>query len=217
MYNSPQPLVATTTAITCGLVLAVYWGAVLVKGIKLSRKIGKDPNFVPRERTGQWMRLVWAPTVLAWCVQPWIAGLIPATSHHWLLARLLNIRSLPVQILAVVGTLAAIAALWATFICWHRMGRSWRIGIDPGETLELIVRGPYQYVRHPIYALSIALMLAVLAVVPTPLMLITAAVHITMLQVEARREEQYLISTHGQKYQDYRHAVGRFFPKFRAS
>ena len=50
-------------------------------------------------------------------------------------------------------SLAGGAATVMTFVCWRRMGRSWHIGIDPGEKLALVSTGPYRYVRHPIYAL----------------------------------------------------------------
>ena len=31
------------------------------------------------------------------------------------------------------------------------MGRSWRMGIDPAEKTSLVTRGPYRWMRHPIY------------------------------------------------------------------
>ena len=94
------------------------------------------------------------------------------------------------------------------------MGKSWRMGIDPHEKTRLIVSGPYAYVRHPIYALSSVLMVASFVAVPTIPMLIVAIVHCGLLQWEARREERYLLSVHGQAYQDYLAHVGRFIPKF---
>ena len=207
-------LIVSMTTFVCACVLVVYWGTVAVKARRLARKIGKDPNVIPRETVGRWMRLIWAPTVAAWCVQPWLAVFGVGWRTVWL-GRLLK----PVQpvavLAAIMGSLLAVVALILTMLCWRRMGLSWRIGIDPGERTELVVQGPYRLVRHPIYALSILLMLGVVLTIPTALMLVTAGIHIIMLQIEARREETYLLKIHGPQYGRYKEAVGRFIPRFR--
>ena len=208
------PLIVSMTALVCACVLAVYWGTVAVKARRLARKIGKDPNVIPRETVGRWMRLIWAPTVAAWCVQPWLAAFDVGRGTFWL-GRLLKPVQLASVVGAIIGSLLAVVALILTIICWRRMGLSWRIGIDPGERTELVVQGPYRLVRHPIYALSILLMLGVVLAIPTPLMLVTAGIHIIMLQIEARREETYLLKIHGSQYGRYRETVGRFIPRFR--
>jgi protein-S-isoprenylcysteine O-methyltransferase Ste14 len=107
----------------------------------------------------------------------------------------------------------AFAALYGTLICWRKMGRSWRMGIDPGEKTQLVFTGAYAYVRHPIYALSSLLMLASVTAVPAPLMMAVAAIHLCFLQWEARREERYLVQLHGTDYSTYLSNVGRFVPK----
>ena len=40
-------------ALVAAVAVTVYWGAVLVKLVRLGRKLGKDPNALPRERVGQ--------------------------------------------------------------------------------------------------------------------------------------------------------------------
>ena len=202
-------------ALACGVELAVYWGTVLVKSWRIASKIGKDPNMVPRERVGQWMRVLWGPAVLAWCIQPWLFGLAAGFGRGqppWILASVAG-TGLMARLLAAAGAGGGAVCLGLTFICWRQMGRSWRIGIDPGEKTELVVRGAYRFVRHPIYSLSMFLMIGTVLAVPTPLMFLTALVHISMLQVEARREEGYLIKLHGSHYEKYRQTVGRFLPR----
>ena len=41
-------------------------------------------------------------------------------------------------------------------------------------------------------------------------MLITAALHTALMQIEARREEKYMLRAHGETYRDYLKSVGRF-------
>ena len=193
-------------ALIIGIVTTAYWGRVLRLVYKMRRQTGRAANFRPAERLGQWLRVIWYPAVVVWVVYPYFA-----------FAR----RSLPAfanplcksEPLAWLAAAVAVAAFIATLICWKKMGKSWRMGIDPGEKTQLIVSGPYAYVRHPIYALSSALMLATLVIIPSPLMLAAGLAHLLLLQWEARREEKYLAVHHGQAYLDYCRKVGRFLPR----
>jgi protein-S-isoprenylcysteine O-methyltransferase Ste14 len=97
------------------------------------------------------------------------------------------------------------------------MGKSWRMGINPQEKTQLIVSGPYAYIRHPIYAIQSLMLLASMLLLPSPLMLIACILMITFLQWEARREEKYLVIHHGDGYRDYCKQTGGFLPRsFRA-
>lgn len=113
-----------------------------------------------------------------------------------------------------IAVVIAVAALGATFVCWKRMGTSWRMGIDPNDRTQLISSGPYAYVRHPIYGLSTLLMLMTMLVIPSPLMIAAGVIHIILLQWEARREEIYLSKAHGEEYTRYMEQTGRFFPRW---
>ena len=112
------------------------------------------------------------------------------------------------------GALAA-GCFIATIFCWKTMGRSWRMGIDPAERTELVVIGPYKWLRHPIYALSQLMMLATVASLPSPLLLVAASLHLILLHWEARREEHHMLIQHREVYERYRDRVGGFFPKLR--
>ena len=204
------------SAAASGLWVVTYWGTVVIKAVRLSRKIGKDPNVVPREKTGRSLRLLWTPAIIAWCILPWVSAL-RGFPPVWYLRSLWPMTG-TTQWIGIAAALLGLPALVLTFMCWRRMGRSWRIGIDPGEKTELIIRGAYRIVRHPIYALSIILMLSTFLTVPTVFMLVTAVIHITLITLEALREEQYLRQIHGAPYAAYCGRTGRFIPRaFRAS
>jgi protein-S-isoprenylcysteine O-methyltransferase Ste14 len=193
-------------ALAVGLIVAVYWWRVLRMAYKMRRQTGRAANLIPTERIGRLLRIVWQPIVWVWVGHPLVAACLanpPAA-----LRPIYHIPSL--QWLAVF---VALLAFLATRVCWKRMGKSWRMGIDPGERTALVVTGPYAYVRHPIYALSSVLMVATVIAVPTPLMVAVGAVHLLLLQWEARREEQHLSRVHGEQYDRYCSSVGRFVPK----
>ncbi len=201
----------TASLIVIALVVGFYWARVIKLVLKQRRQTGRDANFVPRERLGRWLRVIWYPTVGAWCLLPWVSALIFAGA--WTSAPRLLQPLHRSDAVAVVCAAVAVAALAATMVCWRRMGRSWRMGIDPGEKTTLVFTGPFAYVRHPIYALSSLLMIATAAAVASPVMLLVAGFHLMFLQWEAHREERYLLVTHGEGYAAYRRHVGRMIPR----
>jgi protein-S-isoprenylcysteine O-methyltransferase Ste14 len=200
------PLPCDGPALAVGVIVAAYWWRVLRMAYKMSRRTGRAANFVPVEPLGKMLRLIWQPVVWLWIAHPLASAFIihpPA-----ILQPLYS--SPPVRWAAVIVAALAFAL---TRLCWKRMGKSWRMGIDPAERTPLVVTGPYAYVRHPIYALSSLLMIATVVALPTPLMIVVAVLHLLLLQWEAQREERHLCRVHGQPYERYRMDVGRFVPR----
>jgi protein-S-isoprenylcysteine O-methyltransferase Ste14 len=189
-----------------GLLIAAYWARVLRLAHKTRRRTGRAANLFPTEPLGRLLRIIWFPTVAAWIAIPCITF----ARQRRLPAPLTPLYDIPS--VAWVALAVAVAAFAATLICWKRMGKSWRMGIAPGEHTDLIVTGPYAYVRHPIYALSCLLAICTFLIVPSPVMGIIAAVHISLLVWESAREEQHMISVHGDAYARYAVRVGRFLP-----
>ncbi len=188
-----------------GIILSIYWLRVTRMAWKMRRKTGRAANFIPAEPLGRVLRIIWQPVILAWIGLPFAAA-FKAPSHGP------DVPLFQSPILQWAGVATALFCLLATRACWRRMGKSWRMGIDPNEKTALIFTGPYAYVRHPIYALSSLMMLATVIVLPTPLMFVVAAIHLLLLQWEARREERNLSRIHGQQYDQYCSRVGRFIP-----
>lgn len=193
-----------------GLILGFYWARVLKLVRKTRLRTGRSAQFFPAEPLGRVLRVVWYPTVVLWVLHPWlsVAAELSNMTLPWFFRPFFGS-----VLIAVPGVLAAFVALAGTLVCWRRMGKSWRMGIEPGERTELVVTGPYAYVAHPIYALQQVLALASVAVLPTPAMVIVAVIETVFLQWEARREEKHLCGVHGAAYLNYLRQVGRFFPR----
>jgi len=195
-------------ALLLGLVIAPYWGRVVRMAQKARRKTGRAANFLPAEPIGRVLRIIWMPVVVLWVAHPFLTACV---AHPPAALR-------PLWQTAWAGfTGAALAAFCflATRACWKAMGAHWRMGIDPAERTTLLIDGPFAYVRHPIYALSQAMMLATVIAIPSPLMIALALLHISLMQWEAAREEKYLAQIYGKQYMDYRARVGRFIPRTR--
>ena len=201
------PLTAATASVW------IYWfivGAMSGRGRRRTRRLA---GVVPEDKVEQAMWLVWVPMVVLWMALPMIAGhsraphlSVPAFAREGVYA---NLRGL-------AGGLAVVA-LVLTIECWKRMGRSWRMAVTPGERTELITTGLYRSIRHPIYALSILLVVACALVLPTAPMIAVALVNVTLLHLKARHEERHLLAAHGEVYAAYLRTTGRFLPRLFAS
>ena len=187
-----------------------YWFCVGVMIVRVRRKTRKEPGVIPRQRLERLMWVVFVPLVLAWVTLPYLAatrGVPPwavpvfAQSPAWTASR---------WAMAVI----AIACLGLSIECWVRMGSRWRMAVVPGERTELVTSGLYARIRHPIYALSITLMMASVVIVPTAPMIAVAAIHVSLMVTKAWNEEAFLRGVHGEAYARYCADTGRFLPRF---
>jgi protein-S-isoprenylcysteine O-methyltransferase Ste14 len=187
------------------LTMAAYWYRVLRMAQKQRRRTGRAANLVPAEPLGRALRIVWTPVIIAWITLPALAGLgvSPGTVFRPLLTP---------GVWRWVPAALVTGGFVATRACWRRMGKHWRMGIDPAEQNTLVFNGMFAYVRHPIYALSAGMMVGSAVALPSPVMLTTAALHVGLLLWESAREERHLLAVHGEAYADYRRHVGRLLP-----
>ena len=190
--------------------VALYWIGVGVMIVRVRRKTKRLGGLVP-ERVGERvMWLLWAPLVAAW-----IASSFSAASHGsaWLGSRAL-LAMAPVLALRSIAALAALLCLALTVRCWAQMGQHWSMDISERNRALLFTDGAFARVRHPIYALSIALMICSVIVVATMPMLIVAPLHIALMFFKAASEERHLLRLHGDAYGKYVRRTGRFFPRW---
>jgi len=191
-----------------GVILTAYWARAMRLAYKFKKQTGNAANFTPPEDLGRKIRILWRPLVIVWIAHFFINALTEQQKLPYVLRPLAESHLLMWICVAVLA-----AALAATLVCWKRMGKSWRMGINPQEKTQLIVSGPYAYVRHPIYAIQSLMLIASMLLLPSPLMLIGCILMMTFLQWEARREEKYLAIHHGNGYLDYCRQTGGFVPR----
>src|SRR5262245_51560932 len=131
-------------AMIVGAILLIYWVRVLQMVRAAKKRAGHDANFIPPEKLGRMLRIIWIPTVALWIFVPLIGSMLNIADFALLRPLFYNPA---VQWIAVA---VASAAFIVTWVCWINMGKSWRMGINPGEKTELVFTGPYAFVRHPI-------------------------------------------------------------------
>ena len=187
-----------------------YWLGVGMMIVRARRKTRHLAGLVPEQRLERFMWIVWVPLVAAWIVFPYLALVrthapfaLPPFAHET-----------PVYAwLRWIAAICAVICLLLTSLVWSRMGTRWRMAVSLEGEQELITDGPFRFVRHPIYALSMLLMLCSAIVVPNAPMIAVALVHLVLLQLKARNEEAHLLAKHGEAYRAYLARTGRFFPR----
>lgn len=192
--------------------VCLYWATVVALVIHKRFRHGRAAGLVPRNRYERRLWLLIVPVIGAWLVLPFLAGArlawfdVPTWAHevHWVYAARCTAATL------------AVGCYLLSLCCWFSLGRHWSMAIVPGQTTQLVQKGPYRWVRHPIYGLSVTLMLASAMVLPTAPMALVACLHVVAMNLKARHEERYLTESLGPAYLDYSRKVGRFWPRLSA-
>lgn len=116
-----------------------------------------------------------------------------------------------VQTMAIVLALAGIVG---TLYAQNQMGESWRIGVDPTETTDLVHTGVFGIVRNPIFTAILVFGAGIMLLTPNPLALSGFALLLATIELQVRVvEEPYLRDRHGDAYRTYSRTVGRFVPR----
>jgi protein-S-isoprenylcysteine O-methyltransferase Ste14 len=113
----------------------------------------------------------------------------------------------------VAGLLCFGVGLAGTLQAQASMGDSWRIGVDSGERTDLVSRGPFRWVRNPIFTWMSIATVGLVLLTPNALAIASLVTLIVALEVQVRAvEEPYLLRTHGESYRKYASTTGRFVP-----
>lgn len=116
---------------------------------------------------------------------------------------------------AVAGLVLGVAGLVLVIVAQQAMGTSWRIGVDAADRTALVVEGPFQWVRNPIFTGMVAISVGTVLMAPTVLGLAGATCLAVAVEVQVRSvEEPHLRRVHGTAYRAYEQRSGRFLPRF---
>lgn len=175
------------------IALALYW---IISARQMKRA---------KEREGQfsfWLRIGLLVVIFEFLFSRW--GRI-----GWLGARFVPNTRLVATIGLVIEIAGVALAAWARYC----LGANWSGAVTLKEGHELIGRGPYRRIRHPIYT-GIAVGLAGTAIVIGEWrgVLAFAVIFITHF-IKARKEEAWLSREFGAAFETHRAQTGMFLPK----
>ena len=125
----------------------------------------------------------------------------------------LNVRIIAqMDAIALAGAILCVAGL--AFCIWARvaLGSNWSGTITLKEKHELIVRGPYRLVRHPIYTGLLAMVFATLIVLGHIAGVIGAVLIFLSFWIKLSTEEEVMLKQFGNEYVAYQQRVRRLIP-----
>lgn len=99
-------------------------------------------------------------------------------------------------------------AIWARFI----LGRNWSPAVSVKQDHELVRRGPYALVRHPIYTGILLAILGTAIAIREVRGLLAFGVVALALWIKSRREEAFMTEQFGAAYSQYKDEVKAIIP-----
>jgi len=176
----------------CWILFAIIW---LIAAFWTKRSVYKESG---------WQRLGYVIPIL-------VGGYLVFKGQR--LSDPLNLRVIPhVDALAWIGVVLCIAGL--AFCIWARftLGRNWSGVVTFKGGHELITRGPYALVRHPIYTGLLTMFVATVIVLGHVAGIIAMPLVFVSIWIKLRHEEKLMLKKFPDQYAAYQRHVKRLIP-----
>lgn len=182
---------ATSIIVSCWVIFVIYWIVSAARSKKIAERQSRSSALAHR-----------LPVALGW----WMT-IYPRLGWP------MNVRIIPhTGLLCVTGAAICLSGLWVTIWARRTLAGNWSSDVTFKQGHELIRRGPYRFVRHPIYtgllimglgtAIEMGLLRAWIGLV-----FVTVGFWIKLLQ-----EERLLLRHFPQEYPLYQKQVKALIP-----
>ena len=140
----------------------------------------------------------------------------PMMFHPWTHVPWLQRRLLPSsQLLDVLSIALTALGVWVAVWARLSLGKNWSGAVTVKVEHQLVRRGPYAWVRHPIYT-GLLLAMVGMALARNQLCGVFAVALLWLgAWLKSRDEERLMLKTFGADYEDYRRSTGALFPQLR--
>ncbi|MBB4184648.1 protein-S-isoprenylcysteine O-methyltransferase Ste14 [Sinorhizobium terangae] len=113
----------------------------------------------------------------------------------------------------VVGALTFALAMWVFRKTHKELGRNWSISLEIRDKHELICRGPYALVRHPMYTSFLLMGVGQAFLLSNWVAGLAGLVGFAVLFVlRVEKEERMMLEIFGSQYRDYMDRTKRIIP-----
>ena len=114
-----------------------------------------------------------------------------------------------------VGAILELASMALFYCSHHELGRNWSVTLEIRDNHQLVTRGAYRYVRHPMYASFWLWATAQAFLLPNWLPGGSGLASVAGLYFSRiRKEEELMENAFGDDYRAYRARVGAIIPRF---
>ncbi|HEX2996473.1 MAG TPA: isoprenylcysteine carboxylmethyltransferase family protein [Anaerolineales bacterium] len=111
------------------------------------------------------------------------------------------------------GFFLGLIALLLFFWVLRSLGQNFSTSLTISQNQTLVTRGPYRWVRHPMYTSFVLLWIGFLFLSANGFIGLTGiAAFIWAIVVRTPKEEQMMIDRFGEEYVDYMKQTGRYLP-----
>src|SRR6266487_2494648 len=125
----------------------------------------------------------------------------------------LNLRIVP-QVAPIAWAAAFLCFIGLAFALWARvtLGRNWSGVVTLKEGHELVERGPYRFVRHPIYTGILTMFFATALAQGHMSGFVGTLLMFASFWIKLRDEEELMLQQFPERYADYRRRAKRIIP-----
>lgn len=122
-------------------------------------------------------------------------------------------KSTPALVFSMVLGPLSVALGWAAT---RHLGKQWRYKAAINQDHELIQTGPYRWIRHPIYASMLGMLLSTLAAWTWwPMAIVSLFAFLAGTEIRLRAEDRLLTLRFGDTFAVYRSRVSAYIPFLR--
>lgn len=111
-----------------------------------------------------------------------------------------------------MGVVAFVVRVWSMKV----LGKEWSPYLHLREDHELVMDGPYRWIRHPIYAAGFAFRSALILESANLVIALPCIALMGLVYPRVRKEEAMMIERFGDRYRAYMARTGRFLPRLTA-
>ena len=116
--------------------------------------------------------------------------------------------------LRLIGVPVALVGVALFAWMFHHLGTNVTSTSMPRTNATLVTSGPYRWMRHPMYAAALILVIAATLLTASAIVGVGGLVMFALLAARSQLEERRLVEKFGDAYLDYQKRTGRFLPRW---
>jgi protein-S-isoprenylcysteine O-methyltransferase Ste14 len=138
----------------------------------------------------------------------WLSTLVYVINPAWL-----AFAALPVPEWARwLGFGLTLVALPLMVWMFRTLGNNITDTVQTRDKAQLVVQGPYRYIRHPLYSFGVLFFIGLMLMAANGLVMALGAIALSLLLLRTPKEEARLVQRFGDAYREYMARTARFIP-----